>query len=299
MNIAIVGAAGKLGSWFAALLHQHGHELILVGRRRETVERLAGTMDRCVVGEYSDVGKADVVIICVPLHAVETVIKDLGPHVAESQAVLDLSSLKTGPQRAADAHMSHACFLGVHPMFGSGAENLAGHNVILVPDNEAAGALSEKVRRYLEPLGAHVVMMDPQTHDEVMSVVLGLPALAVASVARSVLASGQFGLARDASGTSLEVLMSLTESMLCDGSELYGTLLAALPAAPAVASALQESASHFARMVEERDRSGLIEEFSALGRQLEQIDHRAVDAYARMYAMLEALRRFPAKPPSS
>jgi hypothetical protein len=127
-----------------------------------------------------------------------------------------------------------------------------------------------------------------------MAVVLGLPALVVAVVAKTAVDSGRFALAREVSGTSLEVLVSLTESMLCEGSELYGTLLAALPAASSVASGLQESAEHFARLVHEGGRATLIDEFSSLGRQLEQLDHRATDAYARMYAMLEALKRFPA-----
>ena len=98
MKIAIVGAAGKMGSWFAAFLHRQGHELILIGRRREPVERLAGGMDRCVVGEYADVGVADLVVISVPLDSVEGVIRELGPFVRQSQPVIDLSSLKTAPQ---------------------------------------------------------------------------------------------------------------------------------------------------------------------------------------------------------
>jgi len=293
MKIAIVGAAGKMGSWFAALLHGHGHELILVGRRREAVEQLAGTMDRCVAGGYADVVDADLVIIAVPLPAVESVIGQLGPLVKPSQHVIDLSSLKMAPQAAADKYMPQACFLGVHPMFGSGAEGLEGHNVILTPSGCAAQALADRVRRYIEPLGAHVVTMDPESHDEVMAIVLGLPALVVAAVARTALSSGHFAAARDVSGTSLEVLMSLTESMLCQGSELYGTLLSELPASPRVASALTESAAHFAHLVEEGNRSALIDEFAALGRQLEMHDHRAANAYARMYAMLEALKQFP------
>jgi prephenate dehydrogenase len=293
VKIAIVGASGKMGGWFAALLHQHGHELLLVGRRPEPLEQLARTMDGAVVGTNADVGSADLVIISVPLHAVDAVMRDLAPHVRPSQAVIDLSSLKTAPQRAAEAYLPHARFLGVHPMFGSGAESFAGHNVILTPAGEAAAALAEKVRRYVEPLGAHVVTMDPRTHDEVMAIVLGLPPLVVAAVARTALASGCFEAARDVSGTSLEVLMSLTESMLCEGSELYGTLLASLPSAPSIATALQQSAEHFARLVSQGDRSALIEEFASLGSQLEQLDHRASNAYARMYAMLEALKRFP------
>ena len=294
MKIAIVGAAGKMGSWFAAFLHKQGHELVLIGRRREPVERLARSMDHCVVGDYADVRGADLIVVSVPLDAVERVIEELGRHVKESQPVIDLSSLKTAPQRAADAHMPRARFLGVHPMFGSGADGFAGHNAILTPARDDVAALAEKVKRYLEPHGAHVVMMDPQTHDEVMAVVLGLPALVVAVVAKTAVDSGRFALAREVSGTSLEVLVSLTESMLCEGSELYGTLLVALPAASGVASGMQKSAEHFARLVHEGGRATLIDEFASLGQQLEQLDHRATDAYARMYAMLEALKRFPA-----
>ena len=293
MKIAIVGATGKMGGWFAAFLHAQKADLVLIGRRRDAVEKLAGSMDRCSAGEYKDVSDVDVVIVSVPLNAVETVISDLGPYVRPSQPVIDLSSLKGAPQRAAETYMPDACFLGVHPMFGSGADGFAGHNVILTPSGAPAEALAARVRAYVEPHGAHVVTMDPKTHDEVMSLVLGLPALVVASVARTLLTSGQFGLAREVSGTSLEVLLSLTESMLCEGSELYGTLLSTLPTAPAVAGALQESAAHFTALVEVGDRSALIGELSALGRQLEQLDHRAVDAYGRMYAMLEALKRFP------
>ncbi len=293
MKIAIIGASGKMGSWFAAFLHRQGHELVLVGRRREALERIARTMPGAMVGGYQEVCEADLVMISVPLDAVESVLRDLAPHVQPNQAVIDVSSVKTAPQRAADEHMPHACFLGVHPMFGPGADGWRGHNVILTPVGEAASALATKVKAYLEPFGAHVVQMDPETHDEVMAVVLGLPALVVALVARTALGTGHFALAREVSGTSLEVLVSLTESMLCEGSELYGTLLAGLPDAADVARRLEESAAHFKGLVELGSRTAMIDEFAALGSELEKVDHRAADAYARMYAMLEALKRFP------
>ncbi len=296
MKIAIVGAAGKMGSWFAALLQRHGHDLVLVGRRREPVERLALSLERCTVGGYDSVRDADAVIVSVPLNVVDDVLRELAPYVRASQPVIDLSSLKAAPQASADVHMPGACFLGVHPMFGPGADGFAGHNVILVPAGPAAAVLAERVRAYIAPLGAHVISMDPEEHDALMSVVLGLPALAVAMVARTILSSGRLIQARDASGTSLEVLMALTESMVCGGSELYGTLLAAMPAAPSVAGALQESAGHFARLVADGDRAALISELNELGNGLTECSRTAGDAYARMYAMLEALKRYPATP---
>ena len=74
---------------------------------------------------------------------------------------------------------------------------------------------------------------------------------------------------------------------------MYGTLLAELPTASVVASALQDSAAHLAGLVAQGDRAALIGEFASLGRQLEEQDHRAANAYGRMYAMLEALKRYP------
>lgn len=296
MKIAIVGAAGKMGSWFAAMLHGQGHDLLLVDTWRDEVERLAGSMERCRVAQPADAGDADMVIIAVPVDAVEPAMRELSAHVREGQAVIDLSSLKGAPQRAAEKHLPQAVFLGVHPMFGAGADSLAGHNVILTPADEQSGELAARVQRYIEPQGAHVVTMTPHEHDEVMAVVLLVPALVVAVVARTIVGTGRLAEAREVSGTSLEVLMALTESMLGVGSGLYSTLLAALPAAPAVASALESSAAHFARMVRDGDKTGLFDEFTALGRELGSVDQRAGDAYERMYAMLEALQRYPTSP---
>ena len=296
MNIAIVGAAGKMGSWFAVLLHKQGHDLLLVDTRRFEVERLAGSMERCRVAQPSDAGAADVVIISVPVDAVEAAMRELSPYVRKGQFVIDLSSLKVTPQRAAERYIPEAVFLGVHPMFGAGAESLTGHNVVLAPAGEQSQELAARVRRYVEPQGAHVVTMTPEIHDEVMSVVLLVPALVVAVVARTILGSGRLAEAREVSGTSLQVLMALTESMLGEGSDLYSTLLAALPAAPSVASALESSAAHFSGLVRDGDRSCLFEEFSALGRELGSADDTTGNAYERMYAMLEALQRYPTTP---
>jgi hypothetical protein len=86
--------------------------------------------------------------------------------------------------------------------------------------------------------------------------------------------------------------------MVCGGSELYGTLLAAMPDAPAVAASFRESAEHLAKLVADGDRSSLIREYETLGRGLTECSRTAGDAYARMYAMLEALKRYPATPSS-
>lgn len=295
MRLAIVGATGKLGSWSAAFLAKQGHEVLLLGRRREVLDGVARQVVNSRVAGLDDIATADAVIIAVPLDAVGPVMEQIGPYVREGQTVIDLSSLKRGPLESATRHIPQAVFLGVHPMFGSGAVSLAGHNVILTPTDDKTSSVAEAVRSHIEPLGARVHVMGPVEHDELMSIVLGLPALAVAVVARTILESGRLAEAREVSGTSLELLMALTESMLCQGSDLYSMLLAALPASPRLSSGFTDSAVHFAGLCARRDRAVLYEDMADMARRLAETNHTASDAYDRMYAMLEALQRFPSK----
>lgn len=295
MRLAIVGATGKLGGWSAAFLSNLGHEVLLLGRRRDALRDVARRVPGSRVADTDDIRDVDAVITAVPLDAVDSVMEQLGPHVREGQLVVDLSSLKVGPLESATRHIPQAVYLGVHPMFGSGAVSLAGHNVILTPTDERTREVAAAVRSYIEPMNARVHTMDPVEHDELMSIVLGLPALAVAVAARTILESGRLDEAREMSGTSLELLMALTESMLCQGSELYSMLLSALPDSPQLSARFTESAKHFAGLCETRDRAVLYDEMADMARRLAETDHAASDAYDRMYAMLEALQRFPSK----
>ena len=295
MKLAIVGATGKLGGWVASFLSHQGHEVLLLGRRRDALNELAAQIANSRAAELEHLGGVDGIIIAVPLDAVDGVMERIGPYVRSGQVVVDLSSLKCGPLESARRHIPQALFLGVHPMFGSGAVSLAGHNVILTPTDGTASALAQRIKSRIEPLGARVYTMDPSEHDELMSIVLGLPALAVAVVAKTILDSGRLAEAREVSGTSLELLMALTESMLCQGNDLYSMLLSALPASPRLSAGFTASAAHFAQMCERRDRAALHDEMAAMAQRLAESNHTASDAYDRMYAMLEALQRFPSK----
>ena len=150
-------------------------------------------------------------------------------------------------------------------MFGPGAESLQGHNVILAPVGGDAARLANEVGSWCSGRGAIVRTMDPEGHDQLMSIVLGLPAITVAAVARTILKTSKLREAREMSGTSLQVLLALTESMMCQGSELYSMLLEALPDAPALAEAMGRSISHYGELIAARDREALRAEFTQLG----------------------------------
>jgi len=284
-----------MGSWFCRLLHSCGYELLLIGRRREPLEALAAELPRSTIGSSKDAGSADAVVISVIFDQVENAMRDLSDHVRIAQPVIDISSLKVKPQRLAERYLSVSTYLGVHPMFGPGAESLQGHNVILAPVGGDAARLSNEVGSWCSGRGAIVRTMDPESHDELMSIVLGLPAIAVSAVARTILETSRLREAREMSGTSLQVLLALTESMMCQGSELYSMLLESLPDAPALAETMGESIAHYSKLIAARDREALRAEFAQLGDGLTANDAAAEEAYEHMYAMLEALKKYPSR----
>ena len=295
MKIAVVGAAGRMGSWFCRLLRSCGCDLLLVGRRREPLETLAGELPGSVIATAKDVSSADAVLISVGFDQVESAMRDVSDYVRIAQPVIDISSLKVRPQRLAEQYLPVSTYLGVHPMFGPGAESLQGHNVILAPVGGDAARLANEVGSWCSGRGAVVRTMDPESHDQLMSIVLGLPAITVAAVAHTILETSRLREAREMSGTSFQVLLALTESMMCQGSELYSMLLEALPDAPGLAEAMGRSLAHYGELIAARDREALRADFTRLGTGLTAADYAAEDAYEHMYAMLEALKKYPSR----
>ena len=66
--------------------------------------------------------------------------------------------------------------MGTHPVFGPGSNGVRHKAYVLTPTNpEEASVTQKNSRQWLEKEEAHVFIMTPKKHDELMSIVLGLP----------------------------------------------------------------------------------------------------------------------------
>jgi prephenate dehydrogenase len=156
--IGIVGGTGRMGLWFRHLFEGLGHRVEVASRRTPlTPAQLAE--------------RADVLMLAVPIPAVERVAAELGPKVREGGLLMDLTGLKAPALKAMLEH-SRGEVIGAHPLFGPDAASLVGHTVVLCP------ARGERwlpwVRGLLEAQGARVVLSDASRHDRMMAAVQGL-----------------------------------------------------------------------------------------------------------------------------
>jgi len=128
---------------------------------------------------------ADLVILCVPVGAIDAVAAEIAPEMPAEAIVSDVGSSKAGVLAALGRHFPQARIVPAHPVAGtefSGpdagfATLFKGRWCILTPHGDADPAAVMRVSTFWERLGAQVDIMDAQHHDLVLAVTSHVPHL--------------------------------------------------------------------------------------------------------------------------
>jgi prephenate dehydrogenase len=145
----------------------------------------------------SVLGKADVVVLSVPVLAILHWMRELPSLLQEHALVTDVGSTKTEIARAA-RELLPGRFLPGHPMAGkeSGGAALAEAGLfrkaswIFTPLHETT-AIEQLWRDYVVRFGAQVLTMEPERHDEICAWVSHMPQMV--STAMSAMLEEKFG----------------------------------------------------------------------------------------------------------
>jgi len=127
---------------------------------------------------------AQLVVVAAPVDKIVPLVQTVVPHLAAGAIVTDVGSVKGEIARLCHAAMPPgAFFVGSHPMAGSeksgwehATETLFEGRVCFVtplPESEARAV--ETVVRFWHELGAEVITVDPDAHDEIVAHLSHLP----------------------------------------------------------------------------------------------------------------------------
>ncbi len=167
----VVGGTGAMGRWCASFLKRSGFDVAIASRG--DASEVAVSLD-VRQASIDDAGDFDVVVLSVPIDAIEASAARIGPRMRPGSLLMDLSSLKKGPMAAMLRHAPPETeVLGVHPLFGPDTESVEGRNVVLVPSGRSSRWLPV-VRELFEHAGARVTTATAEEHDKKMAVVQGL-----------------------------------------------------------------------------------------------------------------------------
>lgn len=187
-RLCIVGV-GLIGGSLAKDLRRLGLVGQVVGcsRKRANLERARelGIVDSYTLDPADAVAGADMVVLAVPLGAMEGVLAAMGPGLDARAVITDVGSAKVSVLHAARAVFGEVPgnFVPAHPIAGtehSGVEAAVeglfrGRRVILTPLDDTRTDAMERVRAMWEAVGAEVLLMDPVHHDQVLAATSHLP----------------------------------------------------------------------------------------------------------------------------
>ncbi len=289
MRVAIIGGSGKMGRWFADFLLKDGKEVVITGKNEEKLLEAKQQLGVEIANNEEAVRSSDVILLSVPIDSFEEIVKQLSPYIQPKQVVIDITSIKVSPVEIMHKYIRKGLVLGTHPMFGPGATTITNQNFILTPTNKEETTLAQKIREYLETKGARVTLMTPDEHDEMMSVILGLPHFIAIVSADTLLSFDKLREMRAISGSTFKVLLTLVESVISQNLELYASLQMSLPNLAHVEKLFQRSAKTWADLVENKDRQKLVDRMKVLRDRLRKVDPDFGKGYEKMYKIVQGL----------
>lgn len=189
-RLTIIGV-GLIGGSLARSIKRAGvcREIVGGGRDEAQLRKALelGVVDRYEIDIAAAVHDADMVVVAVPLGAMEAVFRQIAGHVRPDAIITDVGSAKGSVVDAARAVFGEVppTFVPGHPIAGtekSGVEAsftglFEGRRVILTPLPYTQPKALASVRALWQHTGAEVVEMGVEHHDEVLAATSHLPHL--------------------------------------------------------------------------------------------------------------------------
>ena len=187
-RLCVIGV-GLIGGSLTRALREKGEvaEVIGSGRNEDNLRAAVrlGVVDRYDTDPARAVAGTDVVVVAVPLGAIEPVLRAIVPALSPDAVVTDVGSAKGSVVADVERIYGHVPpnFVPGHPIAGtekSGVEAsfatlFQRRRVILTPLAETAAAAHHLIKRMWELTGAEVVDMGVRHHDAVLAATSHLP----------------------------------------------------------------------------------------------------------------------------
>lgn len=271
MQVAIVGAAGKMGSWFAAYFVRKGLAVCAFDVRPFAVTGVTSALS-----VRDCVRDADLVLVCVPVQKTAGLIKKCEKEMKKGSRLAEISSVKSKTFHALKGARKDLSVLCLHPMFGPGADSAKNLKMLLIPVRDRAGEQAAAEQAFS---GMSIsVISDAKTHDKSIAAVLGLTYFVNIAFA-GVIAKEDLKALKKVGGTTFGVQSMLAESVMTDEPELAAALLRDNPYVRAYMARYLKGAQEIAR-------TGKLEPLFRKVKQDMQKQQDLQESYRRLYDTL-------------
>ena len=188
MKIGIVGL-GLIGGSLGIDWRSRGHQIVGISRKKNTcqIAIARGIADEAGT-EFELLKDTEVVVICTPLGAIASTIKQAIPHLNPETIITDVGSVKHSVVTECSKLWSN--FIGGHPMAGTAESGIdaalsnlfTGAAYVLTPTAQNKPEDVEKLKAIALDLNAIPYVYDAKVHDRAVSLISHLPVMVSTSL---------------------------------------------------------------------------------------------------------------------
>ena len=288
MRITVIGAAGKMGSWFTKYFVKHKHKVFVYDTDNQSLKKLKRLGVNIVDNLKFVLMNSDIVIVCVPMNSMKRVLLHVSKYMMIGATLIEISSIKHEAHKILSevVRMYKLKPLCVHPLFGPGAEDIDEKKIALIPVFDVHTEL-RNAKKLLR--GASLVIVDVKDHDKIIAVVLGLTHLNNAIFAKIISDEKEFGRLKEIGGSTYRMQSLVSESIMNDQPELFKSLLMSNSNMKHYARTLLETTQQFCKYILDENPRGLSKTYQKIQDRLSK-QANLEKSYQKMYKILKMLR---------
>jgi prephenate dehydrogenase len=201
---------------------------------------------------------------------------------------MDICSIKEAPIKTMHKYIKNATVLGTHPVYGPGSDGIKHKAYVLTPTNPKEAEFAGRFKKWLEAEEAHVFIMSPQKHDELMAVVLGLPHFLGLVACETLLEQNNLPETKKVAGTTYRMLFTLAEATALETPDLFAAVQTNLANLGAVEDLFMLKAQELLALIKNKDQKAIIDRMEQLKKKLAVVDSDFDKSYTVMYKMLQS-----------
>ena len=222
-KVAVVGL-GLIGGSLAAALRDSGEVGEVFGVERDS-ESLRFALENGIADAGSSeigpgISGSEIVVVATYVDTIAQVAEEVSGVVSPDTVVCDTGSVKAPAVREMEKGPRNIRFVGAHPVAGretSGVREsdpglFSGKKCVVTPVESTCPEALSMVKTLFSLAGSEIVEMDPESHDEIFSLVSHLPHAVAYSLVSAVASSGGERNLFDFSGGGLADFTRVSES---------------------------------------------------------------------------------------
>jgi prephenate dehydrogenase len=217
-TVGIIGAGGKMGTWFANYFIKMGFEVTGYDSDNE-IKGKSITKANSLIGA---VLQKQYVFLCIPTKKTPEIVRLVSKEMKRESYLVDISSQKSKTHAALLKMPKKINPVCMHPMFGPGTKKIDGKNIIIIPIKDGKQELN--TAKTLFPK-SNFVTIDAVEHDKKIAVILGLTHLINIAFANILAKDDKILLTEKMSGSTFRAQKIITESILTESPELIETII--------------------------------------------------------------------------